>query len=452
MLRLTCRFPFHTLALAGLLTAAGASCAFAQPVQPCASGAYRGYTPAGAKGAMKTDIDWHRRVRAVPSTEAGQACLRYALRAAARLGTFDSLQSTSLGGVTGFLAQRGAQAWLLTALGQDVLDGPFDGPLTHVPQPPQPPGTRAARESGSVLLSFTRAGATHYARLHKGQVVARSPHGYAAQGAASELQNRYPPAPGMPLRQVQAAGQGAGLLDVHSLREVVPTRYQASGVLTGDGRMPWLLFGQGGGSADAPSRRVDFFLPDGTPLDWPATRAFALHAAPGGALAYLALHDPADTACRYINAQRQPLLPAPVPKPAGQPCPLLQEGQPLRFTSADGQVHRYRYSLAGGLQALGPPLPGRLLASGPGRFVLQHPQGRTAAQAAAGESSAPDLGAAAPGYQVYRDDGQPLPDALGFSGFEDLGCGRWRLLREGVWYTLDAQGQLSLHASTPSAC
>lgn len=489
---------------------------------PCDAAAYRGYAPAAGQGAPVLDMAWHRRVRPVRTD---QGCVRYVLGAAPRLGQFDRIHTLPLGGgVTGFAAYRDGQSWLYSALGEDLLGQPLRGEIRAEPPPAGPRDSgdpRDPRAPDAATLALVQAdGATRYVRLQRGRVQAQSPHAYApwpapgASPALPALARRHAPAP--PLRQVLAAqagqaaagaGQGArgaatntaadaamnaatnmpqnmamGLLDMRSLREVVPARYAAAGALPGRGGAPWLLFGQ---QAGAQGGALHWFLPDGAalPAPMPATRAFSLVHAPGGGVAYLALLAADGAACHYLNPQRQPMLPLAVPlAPQAAPaaaedasaCPPLDARQPLRFTGADGRVHRYRFTPADGLQPLGAPLPGRLLAAHGGRLVLQLPlppappsvplptpsaaPGLPAsAPVAAPAASAPtaatsDAPAAAPlpRYQVYLDNGQPLGGAQGFEGFEDLGCGAWRLQRDGLWHGLDAQGRLTPPPTAPA--
>lgn len=445
-MRITC-LPFLSAALlTALLGWAPPTLAQRAPaLPPCTPDAYQGFAPTGYKGSLETDVDWHRRVRAVASQEGGQACQRYVLSAAPRLGPFDSISTVDLGGgVKGFIAQRDAQSWLFTALGRDILGGPVPGEITDEYQPGIMTSPRTA------LLSYQAAdGLRHFVRVSRGQVVARSPQGYNVSGGhVTELGARHQPPQGMNLLRVWVPDRGMGLLDTRTLREVAPPRYQGSGVLT-HANKPWLLFGHMLATPGAPAR-VDFFLPDGTPLALPAVRDFALYHI-GDEVQYLALTDAQDTACHYLDAQRRPLLPMAVPKLAGDPCPHLSASDPLRFATADGQVHRYRYIPGQGMQALGAPVPGQLLDGRRGRFVLRlPPKGLPAAPASA--PAAPGVADAPARYQVYRDDGQPIPDALGFEGFENLGCGTWRLQREGVWYELDSKDQLSTRLTYPFSC
>lgn len=449
-MRITC-LPFLPAAvLTALLGWAPPTLAQRAPAPPpCTPDAYQGFAPTGYKGNPETDFDWHRRVRAVTSREGGQACQRYVLSAAPRLGPFDSINTVDLGGgVKGFIAQREARSWLFTALGRDVLGGPVTG---EIAREDLDNGLASAR---TVLLSYPgEDGLRHFVRVGRGQIVARSPQGYDVSGGhVTELGSRHQPPPlplsGIGLLRVWLPDRGMGLLDTLTLREVVPPRYQGSGVLTHADK-PWLLFGHMLATPGAPAR-VDFFLPDGTPLALPAARDFALYHI-SDEMQYLALTDTQDTACHYLDAQRRPLLPMAVPKLAGYPCPHLSASDPLRFATADGQVHRYLYIPGQGMQALGAPVPGQLLDGRRGRFVLQlPPKGLPAAPASA--PAAPSVAAAPARYQVYRDDGQPIPDALGFEGFENLGCGTWRLQREGVWYELDGKDQLSTRLTYPFSC
>lgn len=465
--------------------------------EPCDAAAYRGYALAAGKGPPVLDMVWHRRVRPVHTD---QGCLRYVLGAAPRLGEFDRIHTLPLGGgVTGLAAYRGGQSWLYSVLGEDLLGQPLHGEIRAEPMFADP------RVPDVVTLTLVQAdGATRYLRLQRGRMQAQSPHAYVpwpAPEALPALARRHAPAaplrpvriaPGTQADQAAAANTAMGLLDMRSLREVVPARYAAAGALSGRGGVPWLLFGQ---QTNAQGGTLDWFLPDGTalPLAMPAMRAFSLSQAPDGGVAYLALLAADGAACYYLNSQRQLMLPLAVPAVSqvasadkaedASGCPSLDAHQPLRFTGADGRVYRYRFMPADGLRPLGPPLPGKLLAAYAGRVALQLPPSPLAvapavpasvpasvpAVAPASAASAPaalpaasaastlasdhDAAAAAPlpRYQVYLDSGQPLNAEQGFDGFEDLGCGAWRLQRDGLWYGLDAQGRLT-PPPTASAC
>ncbi|MDO5624187.1 MAG: hypothetical protein Q4G71_05825 [Pseudomonadota bacterium] len=483
----------------------------AQTAQPCVDYAYTGYGPTGPKGEWEVDLTWQRRVRAEASPA---GCLRYVLRAAPREGAFDSLEPVPLGGsVTGFVGTRDDRQWLFDPFGRRLLDEAFNGgveiaytggPLTddHLP---------------AALTLKAGKGRYTYLRVQNGRMVARAPHGYTLQSSSTPLGGQHRPVNFGAFKRVatqEGRVEAVGLIDLRSLREVVPPRYADVGVLAeGEERKPWLLFGQRGAAG---GERIDFFKPTGEPVALPAARHLDLVTEFGSPLRvrYMMLRDAERAGCIYIDRQFKPMLPETVPVPPGHPCPVLSEDEPLRLTSASGHVHRYRYQAASGLTPLGPPVPGALVAGHRGRFVVREllaseqalpvapvdaPIDTPAAGAAAAAAAAATGGAALPAppvdaaeralaeaaaaaesaarrdaaretpmlpteppagtpvrYRIYHDDGTPVPAdagaAPGFDGFENLGCGVWRVQREGQWYQIDAQGQLGTHFTYPFSC
>lgn len=476
--RLGSHLPLHALAATGLCMAAALAPpparAQAAPVPDaprCQSNAYQGYVNTGRAGGLQTDVEWHRRVRPVTSTATdGSACLRYVLRAAPRLGPFDEVAPASLGGGTlGFLAYQGDQTRLLTVLGRDVLGGPATGGLQHRDRISSPLAANAALWQ----TQPTDGSGTRYVWLHQGRVLAQAGP-YQVRGWHSRWEEpqwrRYLEPVSAP--NATAKPSGAGLLDLRTLREVVPTRYADAGVLfhwdsaTRQAK-PWLLAGVHTAKPATPGApgvqaqdRYEFFYPDGKPAPLPAASAYALkQPLQGAGPEYLALTDAQGSACHYYNARLQPLLPLAVPKPAGQDCPPLRADDALRFTTADGLTHRYRYRPGQPLQALGAPLPGELAAGREGRLVLQVREPAPAAAPVASAASAASAAASAaqpqppaPRWRVYSDAGQPLLDGRAFEGFEDMGCGHWRFLLDGQWQQLTPEGQLSPRLTMPFSC
>ncbi|MDO5086878.1 MAG: hypothetical protein Q4D74_04625 [Comamonadaceae bacterium] len=478
-MRITC-LPFLP---AALLTALLAAAPAAQAAAPCQPGAYTGYTATGPAGALEMDMAWHRRVRGVATPE---GCLRYVLRAAPRAGTFDSIHPVPLGAyIKGFVATAGGQQRLFDPQGRALLDQPFDG------------GVQMALNDGHALTLRVRHQRTEtYLRAQQGRIVARAPRWYrsdsapntpnapqpAGASASGDGLAAYAPrheqgfAAVAALPGEQASPHALGLLDLRTLREALPMQYASVGVLA-DGPAPgkpWLLLGR---DTPATGGALHFFLPDGRPAGLPAAHALRL-SGQGGAIDHLALHDQPGQVCHYISRTFKPLLPTALPVPGQRGCPVLSDGAILRFTDATGHVQRLRYSAREGAQPLGAPLPGTLVAEQAGRFMLRLPapaappsappnaSSATPAAIAPAASSTPAAAAPAtpasaaggqtappaPRYMAYTDAGQPLPDATGFDGFEDLGCGHWRVQRGGLWYQLGPQGQLITPPGAPPTC
>lgn len=416
--------------------------------QPCLPGAYQGYSQEDPRASGVTDIVWHRRVRAVNSSADGQPCQRYVLRAAPRLGPFDAVHTTHLGDVTGFIALQGDQGRVLTELGQDVLGEPYGGDWTFLGHQPDAKGQSMA------LFSYRLSGtpARRYVQLRHGKLLARSPNSYSEAGSNGDSLPQ-PPSAGPRLLRVALDQDRWGLLDLRSLRELVPPRYQKAGVLTAEDDQPWLLFGENNAHPGGMGPQVHFFRPDGTALNLPDVGQFLQVSAPSGQVEHLVLTSRDGSRCRYLNASLQALLPQAVPKLPADACPQLRPDEPLRFTGADGLVYRYRYSPDKGLQSLGLPLVGSLRAGFGQRLLLQlHAASAPAASAPAPAASEPAPATPTVRYKVYSDAGQPLLDGQSFEGFEDLGCGHWRLLRHGEWLQLTPEGKLGPQTGAPGRC
>ena len=438
---------------------------------PCVAGAYTGQTSA-ADGRI--DLNWYRRVRA--QADEGERCVRYLMRAAPRLGAFDSIHPVPLGGgAQGFEARRGSERHLLTPQGQDLLGAPYSQPLALVwpiPATAAAPQSAASASPSSAhtlppLLPATFTLAVRddarglaYLRMQNGRLLSRSP--WFADPPESELTARHPvpPASGLrPFLLAEPPGQ-VGLIDLRTLKQTLPPRYAAIGALPPDAATPktgevaaaakageaasavWLLFGQRPEGDDAASATLDFFWPDGRPIaHLPAAQDLRDSLTPEGQRRYIILHERRAAICHYYSPALQTLLPGGVPLPAASArCPALREGQPLRFTDAGGHTRRYSYTLAHGLRALGEPLPGQLVAQSANHFMLELPP-------PADVSADP----VAPRYMAYDDGGHPLPDAVGFENFEDQGCGLWRVQRDGQWRTFTEDGLLP-ERQPPEGC
>ena len=220
-------------------------------------------------------------------------------------------------------------------------------------------------------------------------------------------------------------------------------RYAAVGVLpeSGQPQKIWLLLAQrpagsgeeeSGEKSSEESGLIEFFLPDGRPITTlPAAQDVHDVRTQDGQRRYLALQDRTGGTCHYLSPTLQPLLAGGVPAAADKPCPALREGQPLRFTDAAGRTLRYSYTPQNGLTPLGEPLPGALVAQNANHFMLRL------------DASSKDEAANSPRYMAYDDSGTPMPDAVGFDGFEDQGCDAWRMLRDGQWRFFTKGGLLS---------
>ncbi|MDO5692076.1 MAG: hypothetical protein Q4G70_06310 [Pseudomonadota bacterium] len=464
--------------------------AMGQAGEPCDPQAYLGYEPGGYKGELVVDLVWQRRVRAV-AAEGG--CLRYVMRAAPRAGVFDSIETLPLGGqAIGFVATApdGRQR-VFDALGRALLNEPFQRLRPVIGRSQTPAGT---------TLEIARQDVHSFARFERGKLTARAPRWYGVSGSTTDLALRQSVQDheGLRVVAVEGAPAGVGLLDLKTLREVVPPRFAGAGAfMVGQPRRPWLLFGQHG---RAGGDVIEFFRPDGTPLALPSARDadVALVYGHPARVAYLVLRDAERAGCHFFDSAWRPLLPVMVPVTPGHPCPVLREGEALRFTGPDARVHGYRYTATGQFQSMGAPVPGTLVAAHRDWFVVRLPVpdveqaappsqpptpfSPTASEPAAGgasDAALPPVEAAAlaaveaarrgaqreqslltpalpPGqaarYQILGADHQPVPDARAFEGFENLGCGHWRVLRDGAWYQFDHEGQLSTRFTVPFSC
>ena len=485
-----------SLLTACLLGAVPARALDAQDLPPCAPDAYTGKERQSHNGSA-ADLDWYRRVRAEATP---QGCLRYVLRAAPRAGLFDSIRPVPLGGfAVGFEAAQGNQRRLFSPHGQDLLGEAYGQPV-RVAWPALPDGAwqygrYAGRGQPPAALTLALADdsrGTVFLRVQQGRVIARSARLTTAGG---ELARRFavPAASGL---QAVTNAQGdtrsaTGLLELATLREIVPLRYADAGALPESGQPQKIRLlmarrppGKTGETSESDaSGAIDFFLPDGRPaaLLPDGQTAHTVQDAPGpdGQRRYLALQDRVSGTCHYLAPTLQTLLTGGVPATADKPCPALREGQPLRFTDAAGRTHRYSYTPQNGLTALGAPLPGTLQAQSANHFMLlmaneaeetgdtarpglqasaskaqdktPEAQGETPAAPDSNESPEPPAPRRAPRYMAYDDTGTPIPDAVGFDDFEDQGCGAWRVLRDGQWRHF-TEGGLLPDRQPPAGC
>ena len=443
------------LLLAPLLCAAQAQAqAPAQELAPCAADAYTGKELRSHNGSA-ADLSWYRRVRAEPTA---QGCLRYVLRAAPRAGVFDSIAPVPLGGAAmGFEAVRDGQRRLFSPHGQDLLGESYSQPL-RIALPALPASAwQNGRYAGqgqppaalTLALGDARRG-TVFMRVQQGRVVARS--AWLAAPAESGLARSHPVPAASGLQPVANMQGAVGLLALATLRETVPMRYAAVGALpeSGQPQKIWLLLAQrpagsgeeeSGEKSSEESGLIEFFLPDGRPITTlPAAQDVHDARTQDGQRRYLALQDRTGGTCHYLSPTLQPLLAGGVPAAADKPCPALREGQPLRFTDAAGRTLRYSYTPQNGLTPLGEPLPGALVAQNANHFMLRL------------DASSKDEAANSPRYMAYDDSGTPMPDAVGFDGFEDQGCGAWRVLRDGQWRFFTEGGLLPDREAPVAGC
>ncbi|MDF3833818.1 hypothetical protein P3W85_12790 [Cupriavidus basilensis] len=412
------------------------------PGAPPVDTPYNGYQPTGYKGALERDALWFRSVATVRQADAST---RYVLKrqSAARRQRYESIEPVMLGGNTfGFAAYRDGCGTLLNADGASLGVAPFNGIETDYPTEGMP--ERGAR----FKLSFSDGTDSDYAYVMfvNGRMRAMSPHHYVSSYSYRDVKTSgvIPPH----LRIVATASTGAlGVLDMATLQEVLMPEWLGIGalsdasVLTPDGHaVTTYLVAAGsaglrlhtlGGKAIALPRFdqarlvYDWFSsPDERGLPNPAV---------------IETIDTTARTCRIYTVSLKPLLDDAIPLPSRGTC--LARSRPagpyFMFSDKSGKTQVYRKEFAGS--------EGKLVRTATdvdGEFTYGFRTGVMVLKSTRTGTAS---------YRLVDAQGETL-GGMPLSGFRDLGCGFVQVQREGKWWSLREDGQLSPELGYPFSC
>lgn len=404
-------------------TLANAECV-PDPDAPPPQNIYTGYPNIGYKGGPEVDPLWHRRVITRHDQDGRD---RY------RLNTdrvwYDSLEPIDLGGVTGFVAHRAGCARLLDRRGKPLPLPPF-AEIAAEYLPASPPGQVIYNLDSGPFESTSR----RYVRFVRGRIAAVSPHEYPNSHQGSSLPPGILP---QHLRPVALSGpSGQGLLDLHSMREVLqPTwqgiegigfySYDTHYLLADDGQTRTLF------SHDGTRRvmeRIDNIavIPDWLPKTAGKTAAER---------AIIAVRRSGEASCRLYDMRLNLLLPHGIPL-LYKECPIRPNQQRPAYLFAEG--------FDGGTAIYSTqktPRP-QWTGSAPGEYITSVYQTGIVIVRIRTEDG--------PRYRVYGPDGKPA-NASDFSDFRSVGCIIEVRLGE-QWLTLYHDGKITTKRFWPYGC
>ncbi|MDR0215232.1 MAG: hypothetical protein LBJ15_14655 [Comamonas sp.] len=425
------------------------------PQNPVVDEPYTGYQATGYKGSMERDSAWFAAVRAISQPDGSK---RYVFRQAPAKSqpVFESIETLPLGGkAIGFIAYRQGCGDLLDAHGRSLGLAPFNT-LEAEFRSPDMANSVLLKRTVAVASSKSSAAepemAKSYARFTHGKLIAISPHQYHLGDGLTSIDSANSELSASHLMAMHVSTpDGAGILDLISLHEVLEPRWQGVGQISDHGGN----IGKNG-------------LPEQSFLLGLDAAGLHLHTLQGKAIAlprfdrmkfqhsWLSSGDrpPAsktrrDTSvliqtleldakkqvlsCRLYNHDLQALVDEPIPA-AYCPHPGGRDNAYFAYSTAAGtQVYRKQHTDTGlSLQHVARDIPGKLiylLDSGP--LLLQ-----TAKQ---------------PPYQLVTPEGTEIADRS-FDTVEHRGCGHIAVSRGGQRWMLRQDGSLSTTMTFPFSC
>lgn len=390
---------------------------------------YMGYSMTGWKGGREYDKLWHREVEPISTPGQEPPLFRFKRKPGS---IWSSIQPIDLGGgAMGFVGTRNGCQQLL-----DHRGAPLQVPLFD----------RIAEDyvgsellsAGQVLFRLHVGEAYRLVRFDRGQKIAVSKRTYLMSYSGSSLESGV--LPRSLLRLASRFNDGHGLVDIHSLEEVLAPEWRGiTGIGTGMGSSPanYLMTERGG-------RRALFSLSGKGPLlegiatlkvvnDWfpPAPGRSAIDRA----VLVVGMADEAGAGCRLLDMSLKPLLPQLLPLQYQQ-CVLPSAGSKYLFTDAGGTgVHIYAVKPEGSLQSIG-SAPGRIAA------ILEE-SGLVLVQVDGDQQGS--------AYRLYTVEGQRF-DNEEYTGFRHLGCRFYEVSANGRWLTLMHDGTTSERRYHPFSC
>lgn len=427
---------------------------------------YQGYQPTGYKGAMERDTAWFAAVRPMAQPD---GAVRYVFKHTppAQRVAFESIESLSLGGKTvGFAAYRQGCGALFDARGKALAVPTFDAIEVEYTRNASPHSTLLKRK---VFISKAVGTAFSYVRFTQGRLVARSPHQYLMDYSPVAITSANTELEGLNKKAVAVSDTGGmGLLELHSLREVLAPRWLGVGQITDFARsgqtekkpLPAYLLTQDAqglqlhsldGQPIALPRfdRIGFVhgwypldrVPDAPHVDPIVVQTQELDAHP----------DPAgrqrttEGSCRLYDETLQSLLNTALPASACLYTPPGRDSFYFAY-STDGKTQIYRKQLTAQhllkLERTAKDIDGSLVyALDSGAMLLQ-----TATPTPAQTQPPQPLP-----YRLVNPKGQDMPERS-FDAFYHLGCGFVTVRKGEQRWMLNHDGSLSSGMRYPFSC